>query len=296
MSHAMSISQGRPYGMARVCRIWKVSRSTQYARRSRMLSEGTPRPRGPRPSLSNEQVLAYTHEYLAHSPWKEEGHRKVYAWLRFVQGKKIGKSRVWRIMRDNGLLSPRRSPKGEEKKHEGRITTEQPDMLWGTDGFKVRTIDDGWVWGFLAVDHCHGELLGVHAAKKGDAFAALEPISSALKRLRGSVSLGIGHGISLRSDHGSQYISGKFYNQVKAWDMKPSMALVGEPQTNGVAERAVRTLKEQVVYGKVFKNAEDLRVAILKYQEMYNKLWRLEKNGYRTPNEVRARFVQAKVA
>ena len=38
-------------------------------------------------------------------------------------------------------------------------------------------------------------------------------------------------------DHGSQYLSDHFTNQIKFWGIQPSYAFVAEPQTNGVAER-----------------------------------------------------------
>ena len=37
--------------------------------------------------------------------------------------------------------------------HEGTIVTSAPDVMWGTDGVRVFTAEDGWVWTFAAVDH-----------------------------------------------------------------------------------------------------------------------------------------------
>ena len=51
-------------------------------------------------------------------------------------------------------------------------------------------------------------------------------------------------------DHGSQYLSDHFTNQIKFWGIQPSYAFVAEPQTNGVAERFNRTLKEQIIHGR----------------------------------------------
>jgi putative transposase len=48
-------------------------------------------------------------------------------------------------------------------------------------------------------------------------------------------------------DHGTPYTADGFLNQVKLWGIAPSFAAVTEPQTNGVAERFNRTLKEQVI-------------------------------------------------
>lgn len=296
MSQSWSISQKRPYGLKQVCRVWRLPRSTEYARRKTKAVGDPPQRRGPRPALREAEILALVREYLATTPWTGEGHRKVYAWIRYVKGLKIAKDRVWRIMRDNRLLSPRRQSQGEVNLHDGKITTVKPDLIWGTDGFKVRTLKDGWVWGFLAVDHCHGEIMGLYAAKRGDAFAALQPIAMGLSRVRGGVAHGVGNGIAVREDHGAQYMSATYRKQAEAWGMSLTYAFVGEPETNGVAERMVRTLKEQVIYGRVIEDLEDLRQRLKTFMRTYNSMWRLEKNRYLTPNEARQQHAKNKAA
>ncbi|MEX3582664.1 MAG: integrase core domain-containing protein [Burkholderia sp.] len=62
-------------------------------------------------------------------------------------------------------------------------------------------------------------------------------------------------------DHGSQYRSDDFRAQLKFWGIAPSYAFVAEPQTNGVAERFNRTMKEQAIHGRLFNNVEEVRAA-----------------------------------
>ena len=119
--------------------------------------------------------------------------------------------------------------------------------MWGTDGVRVFTVDDGWGWIFTAVEHWNAECVGWHVCKRGDRFAALQPISMGLAGLYGSTAAGAARGLALRMDHGSQYLSDHFTNQIKFWGIQPSYAFVAEPQTNGVAERFNRTLKEQII-------------------------------------------------
>src|SRR4051795_3640984 len=69
-------------------------------------------------------------------------------------------------------------------------------------------------------------------------------------------------GLLLRHDHGSAFMSDHFQNQIAFLGMTPSFAFVREPETNGVAERFIRTLKEQVVLGRIFRNAEEVRAAV----------------------------------
>ena len=55
--------------------------------------------------------------------------------------------------------------------------------MWGTDGVRVFTVDDGWGWIFTAVEHWNAECVGWHVCKRGDRFAALQPISMGLAGL-----------------------------------------------------------------------------------------------------------------
>ena len=70
----------------------------------------------------------------------------------------------------------------------------------------------------------------------------------------------------------------------------PSFGFVEEPETNGVVERWNRTLKEQAVYGRVFRNLAEVRTAVAEFAERYNQCWRLEKLAYRTPLEPREEY------
>ena len=94
----------------------------------------------------------------------------------------------------------------------GEIITHAPNLMWGTDGVRVFTVDDGWGWIFTAIEHWNAECVGWHVCKRGDRFAALQPISMGLARLYASTSAGAARGLALRMDHGSQYLSDHFTN------------------------------------------------------------------------------------
>ncbi|MEX3582578.1 MAG: integrase core domain-containing protein [Burkholderia sp.] len=53
--------------------------------------------------------------------------------------------------------------------------------------------------------------------------------------------------------------------------MTPSYAFVAEPQTNGVAERFNRTMKEQAIHGRLFNNVEEVRAAAAAFKDRYNR-------------------------
>ena len=289
MSATTSAATGRCFGIQRVCQVWERSRSALYARRARAhhrLGAGPAR-RGPPPRQSDAQLLAAIRTDLARSPFHGEGHRKVHARLRILDGIRVARTRVLRVMRAHGLLSPHRGRQGAAKTHDGRVITQAPNVMWGTDGVRVFTLDDGWGWIFAAVEHWNAECVGWHVCKVGSRFAALDPIAQGLERLYGSLDADVARGLALRMDHGSQYLSDHFLKQIRYWGIHPSFGFVEEPETNGVAERWNRTLKEQAIHGRIFQNLEAVRAAVADFVERYNQTWRLEKLGYHTPIEAR---------
>lgn len=293
MSWTQSPSTGKPYGVERVCAAWGVPRSSFYSSK-RPASGADDDPlrgkRGPKAAISDENLLSLIRADLEVSPFVGEGHRKVWARLRFGSSVMVGRKRVLRIMREHNLLSPHRRPSSPARAHDGVITTDDPDIMWGTDGARVFTAQDGWGWIFVAIEHWNAEVMGWHVTKRGNRFAALEPVAQGVLRQFGSVEAGAARGVSLRTDHGSQYLSDHFQKQIKAWGMAPSFAFLEQPQTNGVVERFFRTLKEQVIYGRAFNTIEELRQAVGDFVELYNSQWLIEKNGYLSPREAREAY------
>ena len=91
-------------------------------------------------------------------------------------------------------------------------------------------------------------------------------------------------------DNGSQYLSDHFLNQIKFWGIASSFAFVAQPETNGVAERFNKTLKEQIVYGRLYRNIKELRGAVGAFVEKYNRHWLVEKLGFKSPWQARQEF------
>lgn len=288
MSREASPTTGKAYGIQRVCAVCRSARSTLYARVQRMTApERVAVKRGPKPAYSDEALLDLIRADLAASPFSGEGHRKVWARLKYGSGVSVSRKRVLRIMREHNLLSPHRRPQAPPSEHKGTITTQAPNIMWGVDGTRVFTVEEGHAWIFTAIEHWNAECVGWHVTKKGDRFAALEPVSQGVLAQFGHVRADAARGLALRMDHGTQYLSEHFQNQVKYWGIAPSFAFLEQPQTNGVAERFFRTLKEQVIYGRVFRTVDDVRQAVGAFVHRYNHEWRVEKNGYLSPVQIR---------
>lgn len=133
MSLAVSPSSGSPYGLARVCRVWRAARATIY--RHRLLPRAQPPRRpglvGPMPDPA---LIETIRAVLAASPFHGEGHRKVWARLR-MKGIRTSRRRALRLMREHGLLAPSQigTPRGP-RNHYGTIIPETLDTMWGGIG------------------------------------------------------------------------------------------------------------------------------------------------------------------
>jgi putative transposase len=289
MSRAISPSAGRRYRLARVCRALEVPRSTVYAGRARRLAPVPPRKRGPETAWTDDELTEHIRAVLARSPFVGEGYRKVWARLRGA-GIRAGKARVLRLMRAAGLLAPtrgghRHGPKG----HDGTIIPPRPDALWGTDATAALT-DEGSATIFVALDHFTAECVGIHAARRGTRFEALEPLRQGVRAHLGAYREGAGAGLALRHDHGSPFMSDYFQAELRFLGIESSPAFVREPEGNGCAERFIRTLKEQLLWLERFATVEELRLALLAFRERYNREWLIERHGHRSPADVRTAF------
>lgn len=248
------------------------------------------RRRGPKPEISDEVLLEAIERDLAESPFTGEGHRKV--WRRIRKGPRpirVARKRVLRVMREAQLLSPHRRPQRPPALHDGRIVTSEPGLMWGTDGIRFETSEEGWGWVFVAVEHWNAECVGFHVTKRGTRFAAYEAVLQGVRKYFGGSAKGAAKGLALRSDHGSQYTSEYFGDQLKFLGINHSYGFVREPETNGVSERFNRTLKEQVFHGKTYRTIAEARAAVARFVKQYNELWLIEKNGLMSPLELRRR-------
>ena len=123
MSRTWSISAQHPYGLARVCTAWGVSRATVHRHRQAANTPQAPRRRsGPMGAMSDADLAKRIRDLLSSSPFHGEGDRKVRARLRH-SGVRTSPKHVLRILREQGLLALQRT--GSPRAHDGRVTTDR---------------------------------------------------------------------------------------------------------------------------------------------------------------------------
>jgi putative transposase len=267
--------------VAMICRVLGAPRSTVYARRQSTVP-GRP---GPATSISDPDLVRLIRQVLASSPFAGEGYRKVRARLRREHGVQVSGKRVLRLLRAEGLLAPQRvRGRRKPRPHDGTIIPDRPNLRWGTDATMTWTRVDGWVWVFCVVDHYSAEAW-THVAKIGDRFAALQPVYDAVIDRWGRLEADVARGLSLRHDWGPQYRSGHFLGSIAWLGIADDAAFLGEPETNGCAERWIRTLKEQCLWAELHDTIDQLRQAVSGFVDRYNNSWLIQRHGHLTPKE-----------
>ena len=297
MSVTLSPSGNRTYGVTLVCRAWEIGRSNFCDWRDRRDSDVEPRRRAPRPAISDVEPA--------------EAIRDLHARL---EGR-LRHPRRW-VPQDPRPLAPAGSPRRPGSCPAGpartrpaqpdprrarawnagarrRITTDRPDEMWGTDATQALTLDEGTAWVFAAIDHCTGEIVGIHAAAHGTRFEALEPIHQGVRARFGEIDQGACAGLSLRHDHGTHDMSPTFQGQFAFLAIESSPSVVRSPR--GQQRRRAPHAVPQGAAALIprIRIVEDLRLARVDLQRADNESWVLACHGYRTPNQARAALVAA---
>jgi hypothetical protein len=83
------------------------------------------------------------------------------------------------------------------------------------DATSCLTRHEGSATVFVVVDHCASEWIGLHAAKPGTRFEAIEPVRQGIRALFGGYEPGIAAGLVARHDHGSQYVRDYFQDELE---------------------------------------------------------------------------------
>lgn len=296
MSQSTSPSTNKPYGVAAVTAAWQIPRSTFYAVKARQARPAAlPAKRGPKTNYTDPELTDLIRREIAASPFHGEGHRKIWARLRY-NGIRTSKPRVLRLMREAQLLAPSRRPTAPALEHNGHIITSLPNQVWGTDGTMTLTLKEGKVTVFAAIDHCSADCVGIHAVKRATRFEALEPIRQGVREHFGGFCAKAAAGLILRHDHGTQNMSDDFQNEVRFLGIESSPSFVRQPEGNGCIERFFRTLKEQLLWVMHFETIEELQRALLEFKETYNRRWLIERLGYKTPWQARQDLLAEKIA
>ncbi len=282
---------GEKFTVGDITDAWDIPRSTLYLRRTRQ-PNWQPKKRGPKPVISDSDLRKAVEQTLITSPFRSEGHRKIWARMR-VRGIRTSKRRVLRAL---NLLRPR--PRyvpihaHHPRKRTNRIITDAPNIVWGTDMTAIMLASGKFAYVFVAVDHCTGECLGIHASMVYSVEDSLVPIKQAVRVRKENGEL---REVVLRHDRGKAYQDDGFRTELKSMGLRPFLVRQWCAGDNGCAERFIRTLRENVPEIETATEIGNLADALRDFQKTFNSQWLMERHQYRSPAAVYADYNRKKL-
>ena len=142
----------------------------------------------------------------------------------------------------NLLLERRIKQPGVTCRHEGRIAVETSDTRWCSNGFELRCEDGAKLSVTFALDCCDRETFGWVASPTGSSGDDIRDLmlESVEKRFGYQVSV---TPVQWLSDNGSVYTAEQTRLFARQIGLQPVTTPVRSPQSNGMAESFVKTIK-----------------------------------------------------
>jgi transposase InsO family protein len=270
----------REYPIQLLCEVLEVSRSCYYAWKKGQTYQVTQK---------NKTMEGRVIDVFRQNK-RRYGSRRIVADLR-NQGHTLSRYKARKLLSSNGLkaIQPRSFvPKTTNSRHRYKIS---PNLL------KERTAPDGvnevWVGDISYIPLTNGSFL--YLAVWMDLFSRKvvgwdlqghmreSLVIASLQKAIGSRN--IKPGLLIHTDRGGQYAGAAFRKILDACNMQQSMSDADNPYDNAHMESFFSRFKTEMLEGGAFQNAEDSRIEIFEFIEMYYNPRRLHSSiGYLSPN------------
>ena len=270
----------RPQGeltVERMCALSGVSRAGYY----RHWKRSAPR--------QEETVVRDAIQRIALSN-RRYGYRRIAAQLR-RDGLVANHKRVLRLMRRDNLLCLRKRPfvpVTTDSRHSWRVVANLArgvvltglNQLWVADITYIRLAEE-FAYMAVVIDAFSRRVVGWALDLHLRADLAVAALEMAIAERRPQPGTLIHH-----SDRGIQYACRDYMSLLEAHGIQPSMSRVGSPYDNAQAESFMKTLKQEEVDGRDYRNLDEARAAIgIFIEQVYNRQRLHSALAYRPPAE-----------
>jgi len=265
------------YGVKRMCRILRISRSGYYDWRGREPSQR---------QLRHERLLPEIRLVFEDSR-KTYGGPRVFDSLK-ARGHRCGKHQVEALMRQNGITpkSRRKFKKTTDSDHNYPIApnlvervfeAELLNHLWTSDITYIWT-SEGWLYLVVVLDVCSRRIVGWGMSHRLQDELVVRAIKQALAQRQ------VAEGLIFHSDQGSPFAGDACQKLLDDNHIRPSMSRKGDCYDNAISESFFGTLKTELVYVDKFETREEAKLKIFDYIEVfYNRQRTHSSIGYKTP-------------
>lgn len=280
--HNELLNEGRNVPMSKLCAWLDVPRTTAYYQ---------PRQRRARSVDRVTEFLVY--EVIQEFP--AFGIRRVWAYLRFRLKEQVNRKKIARIMRRNGWTMKKRKQGGRPRVKGSRSIAERPNERWATDIALVFCgAKDGWCSFVPVLDCCTRQALGWELALTAKAKTAERALEMALLERFGTTR-GAPAGLTVRHDNGLVFGSRLYRGRAKDYGLDQEFITPYTPEQNGLAERFIRSFKEECAWQHNFESMAEARQVIASWIVWYNGQRPHQALKYKTPDSVAEHFRIANV-
>ena len=141
----------------------------------------------------------------------------------------------------------------------------EPDQLWVGDITYISTYS-GFAYLATLIDMCSNKVVGWAVDDHMRTGLVLEAVDNALAARGPGIVIG---GLVVHHDRGSQYTSGRYRDRLFAEGIIPSVGHTGICYDNAAAESFNATIKKELIYQHVWRDAGEVRSAVFDYIERY---------------------------
>jgi transposase InsO family protein len=201
----------------------------------------------------------------------------------------VNHKRVERIMREDNLLAIRHRKYilTTDSRHDFpvyvnlavRMTVTAINQVWVTDITYIRLRAE-FVYLAVVIDRYSRKVIGWCLDRTLAARIAVTALQQAITQRQPPP------GVVVHNDQGIQFASSEFQDVLQAHQMVPSMSRPANPYDNATCESFIKTLKQEEIYCREYRDIEDLSAHLKEFIEHYYNRLRLHSAlGYRTPEE-----------
>ena len=238
-----------------MCRVLNISTSGYYAWHKRQPSERT----------QADQRLSKRIQEIHEKSKGTYGAPRIHAELADVDELRVGRKRVARLMRAEGLqgVSRRTAPRTTQRKPGARpapdlvqrnFSASAPNRLWVADITYIATWT-GWLYLAVVVDAWSRKVVGWAMSIHLQTALVMEALQMAIQQRHPEE-------VIHHSDQGSQYTSLAFGQRCRDAGVRPSMGSVGDCFDNALCESFFATLECELLDRSTFHNQAEARQAV----------------------------------
>ena len=254
------------FGVEPICRVLGVSASAYYERASGRRSAR---------AVEDERLLGlirqlHERNYFAYGSWR--------MWKALGRaGEQVGRGRVERLMRRNGIQGAKRrgkpwrttTPDSEAYRPADLVdrdfTADRPDELWFAD-FTYLRCWEGVVFFAFVIDAYSRAIVGWQFAGHMRTDLVLDALRMALAQRGAGANIELVH----HSDAGSQYTSYDYTQTLDDHGVLASIGSVGDAYDNATAESFVDSFKTELIRDRVWRTRTQLELAVVEYVAWFN--------------------------